>query len=248
MATAAKRWVSVIKTGFSTRAKVNTGETYCGYTLTADYTIEDLLVLVFVTSIDGPGVIYAQAGVCGLDNNNAPRLSVLRFDAADLPSLIASGDAPMIALHELGHTLGIGSLWTYINKTTPDPARPILYTFPGGIKGNEKIGGPSVGPVIEDTGNSGTYRRHWKETIYESELMTGYYGPGRAKMSMLTVGALSDLGFSVNNKRADKFEVPVTSAPSPGLLMKSLNEHEKILNEDDTDHVIVRVKTVPKAS
>ena len=52
-------------------------------------------------------------------------------------------------------------------------------------------------------------RSHWKESVYDGELMTGYLEPRGKKMplSAMTIGALADLGYEVDLSKADGFTV-----------------------------------------
>ena len=76
--------------------------------------ISDLVVYARIGPIDGAGKILAQAGPCYV--NSASRLTlvgVMEFDQDDLPGLINSGVIDDVVLHEMGHVLGIGTLWEY---------------------------------------------------------------------------------------------------------------------------------------
>jgi hypothetical protein len=54
----------------------------------------------------------------------------------------------------------------------------------------------------------GTADAHWRESTFQSELMTGYVNRGGMPLSAITVGSLADLGYVVNPFAADPFTVP----------------------------------------
>lgn len=61
---------------------------------------------------------------------------------------------------------------------------------------------------MEDQGGAGTARGHWKESVYQNELMTGFLSGNSQPMSRLTVQALRDLGYVVDLSKADAFTIP----------------------------------------
>ena len=82
-------------------------------------TVDDLLVHVRVLStIDGAGRIFAQAGPTGLRDGDRglPWSGVVEFDGVDLSARMSAGDmrlVEMISTHEIGHVLGLGTLWDW---------------------------------------------------------------------------------------------------------------------------------------
>ena len=62
--------------------------------------------------IDGAGGILGQAGPDTLRTGSLlPVHGVMQFDAADLAQLESSGQLVSVITHEMGHVLGIGSIW-----------------------------------------------------------------------------------------------------------------------------------------
>lgn len=79
-----------------------------------------------------------------------------------------------------------------------------------GAKGNaanQALGGPSQA-IVESGQGAGTDRGHWKESVYQDELMTGFLSSGRNPLSRLTIAALADLGYTVDESKADTFAFP----------------------------------------
>lgn len=55
---------------------------------------------------------------------------------------------------------------------------------------------------MENSGGSGTANAHWEEDVFQNELMTGFLNFGSNPVSTVTLGALQDLGYSVNYSAA----------------------------------------------
>ena len=92
-----------------------------------------------------------------------------------------------------------------------------------GNAGHVAIGGTGEAD-IEDLGGAGTARGHWKESVYENELMTGFISGSTQPMSLLTVRSLQDMGFTVDITKADAFVKPGSSGRrlrEPGFYMGS---------------------------
>ena len=174
---------------------------------------EDLIVLVNITSIDGPGRVLGQAGPCVIRSPSIlPFVGVLTLDADDLGQLPFQDRVDLIT-HEVGHVLGFGSLWEHdavdlVTSSTSDPR------FTGPLANAEwhALGG-SGGVPVENEGGEGTARSHWREQVFRRELMTGFASPpntGTQPISRVTIASLADFGYTVNLAAADPF---VLTAP-----------------------------------
>lgn len=135
-----------------------------------------------------------------------------------------------IALHELGHVIGIGPLWV-LNGAMLYDARSETF-FYGGINGNreykkcfpslkltympiENNGGPGTAEVHPEEGEEGDISvndRFYNGVLHpglDHELMTGFAETTNVPLplSKVTVGLVEDLGYSVNYINADKFTI-----------------------------------------
>src|SRR5678816_4549388 len=81
--------------------------------------IDDLLIEAQGVSIDGPGRILGQAGPTNLRPASAganaflPAKGIMSFDTADLAQMQADGTLLDVITHEMGHVIGIGTIWSH---------------------------------------------------------------------------------------------------------------------------------------
>ena len=214
-ANAVARWRKVIMSD-APDLSLNLPQGFCGIGEPAlNEAIDDLLIYVQIMTIDGPGRVLGQAGPCAVRTGGAPGLiGVMRFDIEDVLALEAEQHFEDVILHEMGHILGIGTLWSLrqlmAGKGGPDP----YYTGANGRDGFAAIGGGAYGGTavpIETVGGSGTRDSHWRESILTSELMTGFSEAAGTRMplSLLTIGALRDLGYDVSTWGDDRYDFGV---------------------------------------
>lgn len=184
--------------------------------------VDDVRIFVQLEEIDGPGNVLALAGPCFLrDADMLTVVGVMRFDTDDLPRLETDGRLLDVVIHEIGHVLGVGSLWDdfgfLVNPSLPgNEGADTHFTGPRGIAAFDAAGGSSFSPgskvPVENTqGGAGTRDSHWRESVFETELMTGFVD-GVNPLSAVTVESLGDLGYIVNANLADPYSLPGTAA------------------------------------
>ena len=188
-----------------------------------DETIDDVVILASVEAIDGPGAILAQAGPCYIRRPGALTiLGLMRFDEDDLESIEADGLLPDVILHEMGHVLGFGTIWSdpeidLLAESAADGGIDPHFTGAQAIAAFDAAGGTTytggAKVPVEDAGGAGTQDSHWRESVFDSELMTGFVNLGQNPLSRVTVASLNDMGYSVNLSGADSYSL------APGLRM-----------------------------
>lgn len=174
--------------------------------------IDDLEIVATAPAIDGVGGILGQAGPRNFRSaSGLPFLGQMQFDSADVASLMADGSFANVIIHEMGHVIGIGTIWDSFvqNLNTNDP----IFVGANAVReykvlaGNDKTSVP-----VENVGGPGTRGGHWRESVFDNELMTGYLNRGVNPLSKVTVGALQDLGYSVNYAAADAYTLNARQA------------------------------------
>lgn len=172
-------------------------------------TVPGIIIFAQVTTIDGVGNILGSAGPCLVRAGTwLPLVGAMRFDVADMNSMIANGTLNGVVLHEMMHTLGFGTIWgpgPQNEVASPSGADP-RYTGGGGKAAYAALGAAdaATGVPVENTGGSGTRGSHWRESVFHTELMTGW-ADGSLPMSRVTIGALKDFGYDVDLNKADPF-------------------------------------------
>jgi hypothetical protein len=177
--------------------------------------IDDLLIEAQGVPIDGPGKILGQAGPTNLRPASAgvnaflPAKGIMSFDTADLAQMQSNGTLLDVITHEMGHVIGIGTIWT--RKGLLAGAATANPTFTG-TNAKKQYGilkgtGPAAVPV-ENTGGAGTKNSHWRESVFKNELMSGFIASPNNPLSKLTVASLKDMGYVVNMAAAEAYSLP----------------------------------------
>ena len=127
-----------------------------------------------------------------------PWKALAGFDPADANNPVLK----QIVLHEFGHALGfVGEIFR--QKNLVNTARTGLIGANALREYRSIFGLPAALNVPLDT-TSGL--SHWSEDIFANELMTPYVnGATSLPLSRITVGAMQDLGYTVNYARADAY-------------------------------------------
>lgn len=205
---AAARWSQVI-----------TGD-LPGVTLPGGTFVDDVQIQASIVPIDGANGILGQAGPTDFRTGVAglPYAGVMEFDTADVAAMESDGTFRGVIMHEMGHVLGLGTLWDSLNLVSGAGGANPVYVGANAVREYNAIFGVTGTSVpVENTGGPGTRDSHWRESTMQTELMTGYASPPGVAMplSRITVGSLADLGYTVNYGAADLYSRPPVVAPSP---------------------------------
>ena len=178
---------------------------------TLSTTINDVLIFVELDSIDGPGQILGQAGPCFFRNQGAfPDLiaiGIMTFDTFDLAALAAQGELNDVILHEMGHVLGFGTLWAPQYFALLDGTNTQFNGSNANAAYTGSNGGSGTFVPVENNGGAGTAGSHWEESIFQSEVMTGFITGTVKPFSLTTIQSMADMGYVVNPAAADPFNI-----------------------------------------
>lgn len=188
-------------------------------------TVDDLVIQVSLQAIDGPRGALGRAGPRCLRPGGLPPFSgTMILDRDDVASLLSDGRFSTVVLHEMGHVLGLGSLWTPA-ELLRDPSceggglgdgADTRYVGVGGVMAWLRLGGRGE-PPVENRRGQGSCDAHWREEgPLELELMSPILSATNP-LSLLTLRSLADLGYApAPDARADPFRVaPRRVGPRP---------------------------------
>ncbi len=214
---AAQRWENII-----------TGD------LPPEGSIDDIVISVQVGLLGGATGALANARPLNWrDNTTLPYSGEMGIDGTQLSTLLTS-DGIDIITHEIGHALGFTSdMFARGGLTAPlSIFENVLYDAPYKYIGDNALEqyrlllGDSLAPYVplETSGGAGTAGSHWNEwnprtesaTNFGNEIMTGYIGVGSDWISRVTIGALEDLGYTVDYvaSEAYNYHLPAQGAAS----------------------------------
>jgi hypothetical protein len=222
-AAAEERWERIITLGLPD-IPLDLPAGRCGNNAPAiNETVDDLVILATVTNIDGPGGILGQAGPCFLrSDSRLPILGLMQFDSSDLEALEFDDSERFrdLIIHEMGHVLGIGVIWDDLGLLQ-QPSRgggiDPHFTGPEALGSFDLLGGGfySGNKVpVENIGGAGTADSHWRESVLDAELMTGFLDQPPNPLSRLTISSLADVGYDVDVARADPYFIVLNARAS----------------------------------
>ena len=120
-----------------------------------------------------------------------------------------------IGLHEIGHVLGIGAHWDRSGMLRGLNA-DTHFAGPQAIAAFDRAGGTNYQGAKVPTEQDGA---HWRSSVLVGELMLPSSG---VFLSAITLGTLSDLGYSVDLSAADPFPQPIPSVRLRGCPRRSM--------------------------
>ena len=235
---AAERWEAVIGLGapdFDFSAFPQDAGTCGPGSPAVNDVVDDIRIYVTIDSIDGAGGgegnIVAQAAPCNW------RLSVFRdpqtaredtihgevlrgfilLDEYDVARMESQGLLRSVVTHEMAHVLGFGTLWDVHdrlrNPSVPDkPNEDTHFEGPLTIAAFDAAGGASYTRPkvpVENSGLAGSADGHWRQSVFEDELMTPFIVGAVQPMSAITLESLYEIGYEINLREAESFGLSV---------------------------------------
>lgn len=153
------------------------------------------------TAIDANGRRMPISGVANI-NSNPEAVAALSVDINYFRRVM---------IHEFGHVLGLGTLWedplygrNFVNRSTGTYRAD---TYAGWAYG-ELLGTftQTVIPLTTGVGPGSDYS-HWREQLFDTELMTHAADRAGMPLSQLTIASLQDLGWYVNYGAAEAYSL-----------------------------------------
>lgn len=185
--------------------------------------IDDIEITATARPIDGPSNTLGQAGPRSFRDGlqGLPVTGAMEFDTADVAMMMANGTFTNVILHEMGHVIGVGTLWSRLGLVTGVGSANPQYVGAKALAEYRTLVGDGTTPTgvpVENVGGEGSRDAHWRESVFGDELMTSIAErPGVAMpISRLTVASLEDLGYRVNYAAADFYSLPGTVVSPAG--------------------------------
>lgn len=198
--------------------------------------VDDVIIYASVGPIDGPGTVLAFSFPCFVRAPFPARqtvVGIMKFDEADINTMLSFGNMQDVIQHEMLHVVGIGTLWNSFSLVKDAGTPQTRYTGTLGVGGCITLGGASVCPgsvPLESVGGPGTQDVHWNDAVFFNELMTGFVNTRQSvptgilnPLSSMSISSLGDVGYTVNAKAADPYTIP---GHSPASILRQLNVSE----------------------
>ncbi len=196
----------------------------------------------FVTTGTGPGSGLPVVGVMLFDSADVGSL----ITSGQLTAVVTHEMGHVLGFGTLWDLINwTGANWPPVNclqlpSSLPSPLADTYFSCAGGTTfaqaefdslggtsytgAGQPYGSPLHAPPLENCANSpytyptcgaGTVNSHWRETVFGNELMVGFL-PTNPQLSVVTVGTMQDLGYTVNYAGADPYTNVFKAPPAVG--------------------------------
>ena len=199
---AADRWMEVVTGDLPDVPVHGSVEEYCGDSVRTRLVgvIDDVLIRIRLFPYLQNAAAYATA--CGKREESG--LDFIGENGFAQRYVESSVLLPRIALHEIGHVLGIGG-WQIENRDTDPHFAGPLAVEAFDAAGGEGYPGGKV-PVEDQPGLGGSGRLvHWRRRVIPDDVMS--VGGGDL-VTAITLQALADRGHEVDLSKADPYTLP----------------------------------------
>eukprot|EP00591_Stephanopyxis_turris_P012690 CAMPEP_0195512646 /NCGR_PEP_ID=MMETSP0794_2-20130614/4532_1 /TAXON_ID=515487 /ORGANISM="Stephanopyxis turris, Strain CCMP 815" /LENGTH=825 /DNA_ID=CAMNT_0040640477 /DNA_START=251 /DNA_END=2728 /DNA_ORIENTATION=+ len=194
--------------------------------------VDDLVIGYEVTDLEDRSVLGTAGPIYIRRNVGIPISGSIQLDSGQL-SKMTPDDVKIIVTHEMGHVLGIGTMWDNACGSNCQNG-DYTYTCPKAIEEHAKLG-TSTSLLLEDEGGTGTACSHWDDASFSnefvSEIMTGTFKSGKIQvLSRVSAAALEDIGYQVDYCGARDFTVIAADASVDAKSVADLLSPSKSLN------------------
>ncbi len=214
-------------------------------------TVPGVVIFATLDSIDGPGKTIAQSGPCWIRASSStacapnckPIVGIMYFDTADVVNIEKNGQWPTVVLHEMGHVLGFGTIWsndqfglnllvgpTYQGGTDPHFVGSQALAAFDRIGGTSYTGGAKVPVENCCVPGGGTNDGHWRYSVFGNELMTSFINTVTKPLSVLTIASMGDEGYTVNYAAAQPYTHTFSLLAAPVPAASTLHLENDIVN------------------
>lgn len=180
--------------------------------------VDDLLVVAAGEDIGGDAI--GIVGPTHVREDGTACRGEMRFDTAALAAMERDGTLLDVVTHEMGHVLGIGTLW---DGLVDDPDGDSRYLGRAAMREYDRLTGRGLEPVpVEREYHGGFGAWHWRGGVLGGELMSAAFLVG-SPISTLTVASLADLGYRVDLDAAEPYarpESPTTTSALGGHVLR----------------------------
>jgi PKD repeat protein len=188
----------------------------CGVTgQTSVVGVDDLVIWVNTIAFDAQNPnLLGRAGPCYFRPTTFfTVVGSMEFVDTQMNGLLAANQLTDTVMHEMGHILGLGTHWQSLGLAANVLGGSLCGTDPQYIGANalreyRTLGG--IGNIkLENLYGPGTCEGHWKESVFGTELMTGFLNGGVANpLSRMTLASMQDLGYNIDLSKADPYTIP----------------------------------------
>ncbi len=210
-ASAANRWMQIIVADIpDVPINLTAGTCANGNSPAMNESVDDVVIFAQVTTIDGPGGVLGSAGPCIRRTQGFfTAIGSMRFDVADLLGLQNTNRLEPVILHEMAHVLGFGTVWSERGVLAGAGGSDPVFTGAEALSlwPTFNLGYTGAPVPVENLFGAGTRDSHWRESVFVSELMTGFIeAPGvPTPLSKITIASFKDIGYTVSYATADSY-------------------------------------------
>ena len=248
VAAAKERWESIVRGDTPETVAERNFVAACAdnfspeFDIPASVVIDDLLLLVSVGDIDGPGGSIGNSSWCQGQAPGIATVSFLHFDESDVMALADSGLLDDAANHLMAHALGLGGVIWRIAGLLFEQGGSWFFTGAGATAAFDAAGGADfAGPKVPldappDPGSRlATF--HWSASVFGLEVLAPLVlTDSAAPISRITLAALEDMGYTeIDYSMADDYRLPDPKAAA-GLIAGG----KGLLLHDDTPRLTRR--------